>query len=118
MKKFKLILSFVAIISLNVLAEETVKLGVIGQVGVDGFFSPTVNSFFVKSVMANSPAEKVGLVAGDKIISIDGCKIPGCSASKAKKLMQKKAGEILLLVIEKQDGSQVTLNIAMNSWQA
>jgi len=113
---FKIIIILISIISINALAAEEVKLGVVGNVGADGFFSPKVMSFIIENVKPNSPAEKAGIVAGQKIISIEGCKIPGCPASKAKKLMRKESGDILQLVLENEDGSQVPLEVPMNAW--
>jgi C-terminal processing protease CtpA/Prc len=113
---FKFVVILISIISLNVLAGEEVKLGISGEVGADGFFSPTVTSFIIKKVEPNSPAEKAGIVAGQKIISIENCKIPGCPASEAKELMRKESGEILQLLLENKDGSQMPLKITMSVW--
>jgi len=113
---FKFIIILISITSFNALAAEKVKLGVLGNVGTDGFFSPTVTSFIIQKVEPNSPAEKAGIVSEQKIISIENCKIPGCPASEAKELMRKESGEILQLLLENEDGSQVPLKIPMNAW--
>ncbi|ALQ09188.1 hypothetical protein D172_014670 [Pseudoalteromonas sp. Bsw20308] len=113
---FKFIIILISITSFNALAAEKVKLGVLGNVGTDGFFSPTVMSFIIQKVEPNSPAEKAGIVAGQKIISLENCKIPGCPASEVKELMRKESGEILQLLLENEDGSQVPLKIPMNAW--
>jgi len=112
----KFIIILISITSFNALAAEKVKLGVLGNVGSDVFFSPTITSFVIEKVEPNSPAEKAGIVAGQKIISIENCKIPGCPASEAKELMRKESGEILQLLLENEDGSQVPLKIPMNAW--
>ncbi|WP_212747816.1 PDZ domain-containing protein [Pseudoalteromonas sp. S558] len=116
MHMFKFIAILISITSLNALAGEEVKLGVLGNVGADGFFSPKITSFIIEKVEPNSPAEKAGIVAGQKIISIENCKIPGCPASEAKELMRKESGEILQLLLENEDGSQLPLKVTMNVW--
>lgn len=116
MKILKLVVILISIISLNVFAGGEVKLGISGKVAADGFFSPKVMSFIVKDVEPNSPAEKAGIVVGQKIISIEDCKIPGCPAGEAKKLMRKEAGQILRLLLENEDGSQIPLKIMMSVW--
>jgi C-terminal processing protease CtpA/Prc len=105
--KFLLLLLLSAPIS----AEEKGSIGFSAEVSVSGFFSPELTEVKVKEVFVDSPAQQAGLVAGEKILSIDGCQIPGCSASKAKKLMARQVGEILPLRIEKLDGTQVDIVI-------
>ncbi|WP_220492915.1 MULTISPECIES: PDZ domain-containing protein [unclassified Pseudoalteromonas] len=116
MHMFKFIAILISITSLNALAGEEVKLGVLGNVGADGFFSPKITSFTIEKVEPNSPAEKAGIVAGQKIIAIENCKIPGCPASEAKELMRKESGEILQLLLENEDGSQLPLKVTMSVW--
>jgi C-terminal processing protease CtpA/Prc len=89
-----------------------------GQIGfaVDviiegGIFSPKIKEFKITEVISNSPAEKAGIKVGQKVLSIDGCVIPGCSARKAKKLMDKRRGDILILQIEKIDGTREFVNV-------
>jgi len=74
------------------------------DVTVAGFFSPEVEKATIKSVVKNSSAEKAGIKVGQELIAIDGCIIPGCAASEAKKMLQKEAGETVLLTILKPDG--------------
>ena len=108
---FKVSIILISITSLGVLAGERVKLGISGEVEADGFFSPTLLSYTIKKVKSNSPAENAGIIVGQKIISVENCKIPGCPASEAKKLMRKEAGDILELILENEDGSQVPVKI-------
>jgi C-terminal processing protease CtpA/Prc len=68
----------------------------------------------VNTHFAGSPAELAGLESGEKILAIDGCEIPGCPASKAKKLMARNIGDILPLLVEKLDGSKHELVIKVN----
>ena len=115
MQMLKLVVMLISIISLNVLAREQLKIGMTGDVEAEGFFSPTLISYTVKQVKPNSRAEKAGIVVGQKIISVENCKIPGCPADKAKKLMQKEAGVILNLLLENEDGSRVPVKIIFSA---
>lgn len=87
------------------------KIGIVAGVSVDGFFSPEITEFKIDNVQSGSPAEKAGIKAGQLVIELDGCKIPGCPADKAKKLMAKETGEILPLLVKNLDGSEVLLKI-------
>jgi C-terminal processing protease CtpA/Prc len=81
------------------------KIGIAAGVSVDGFFNPEITEFKIDEVHSGSPAEKAGIKAGQLVIELDGCKIPGCPAGKAKKLMDKKTGDILPLLVKNPDGS-------------
>ena len=87
------------------------KIGIAAVVSVDGFFSPEITEFKIDKVHSRSPAEKAGVKVGQLVIELDGCKIPGCPADKAKKLMDKEKGEILPLLVKNPDGSEVLLKI-------
>ncbi|WP_337880838.1 PDZ domain-containing protein [Rheinheimera sp.] len=86
-------------------------LGLVGDVSVSGMFSPEVQEFKIKQVHPGSLAEKAGLLAGQRIVSIDDCKIPGCPADKARKLMKKSAGETLQLQVTNPDGTEQLVSI-------
>ena len=64
-----------------------------------------VESAVIKGVVPDTPAAKAGVRAGDRIIEIEGCAIPGCGSRKAKKLMTKPMGETLHLKLEHADGT-------------
>ncbi|MBA6290002.1 PDZ domain-containing protein [Colwellia sp. MB3u-4] len=113
---FKFLVTLISITSLGAFAGEPIKIGISGNVEADGFFSPTLTSYTIESVKPNSPAEKAGIVAGQKIISVEDCKIPGCEASEAKKLMRKESGEVLHLLLENTDGSKVPVKITLSAW--
>ena len=87
------------------------KIGIAAGVSVDGFFSPEITEFKIDEVHSGSPAEKAGIKVGQLVIELDGCKIPGCPADKAKKLMDKEVGAILPLLVKNPDGSEVLLKI-------
>ncbi|GEA13186.1 PDZ domain-containing protein [Alteromonas sp. KUL49] len=101
----KRIVVLLALLSLPSFAAEPGDKGFQMDVSVSGFFSPEVKQATIKSVVENSSAEQAGIVIGDDVIAIDGCEIPGCSASTAKDALQKPAGEVVVLTMKKPDGS-------------
>ena len=88
------------LLSSNSFADEKIKIGVTFNYTANGFFSPEVDELITDEVISNSPAEKAGLKVGDRVLSIQGCDIPGCSASKAKGYIKSKSGTLLHLVVE------------------
>ena len=116
MLNFKILVILTLIISLNVFAGEQIKLGITGDVKAEGFFNTTITSYTITKVKPNSLAEKAGMVVGQKIVSVENCKIPGCPASEAKKLMRKESGDILKLLLENEDGSQIPVKITFSAW--
>lgn len=82
-------------------------------VNVSGFFSPEVTKATIKSVIENSSAEQQGVEIGHEVVAIDGCKIPGCSASIAKKSLQKNVGEIVILSMLKPNGETYEANVTL-----
>ncbi|WP_416307261.1 PDZ domain-containing protein [Neptunicella sp. SCSIO 80796] len=107
-------ITFTILVLLFLLPLKTWAKGSIGMgadVSVDGIFSPEVVEFKVKSVVEGSAADKAGVTVGQLVIAIDGCKIPGCSTSKAQDLMDKETGDILPLLIRNKDGSEQLLTI-------
>ena len=111
MQMFKLLVISTSIISFSILAGDRVKLGVSAEVEIEGFFSPSLSSYTIQKVKPNSPAENAGLVLGQKIISIEDCKIPGCPVGEAKKLMRKEEGAIINLLLENPDGSEIPVKV-------
>ena len=110
MKKSKIILSTTLMLIANSVFAQG-SIGLVADVSVDGFFSPELVEFKIKSVVENSAAEKAGVIVGQQVISIDGCDIPGCPASKAKKLMKRETGEILPLRVKNTDGTETLIEI-------
>lgn len=84
----------------NAFADEKIKIGVTFNYTASGFFSPEVDGLITDKVISKSPADKAGLKVGDRVLSIQGCKIPGCSASKAKEYLKSKSGTLLHLIVE------------------
>lgn len=83
------------------------------DVTVSGFFSPEVKQATIKTVDEGSSAEQQGIQVGDDIVAVDGCEIPGCSASEAKKSLQKEAGETVTLLMLKPNGEKYEANVVM-----
>jgi len=61
----------------------------------------------VIKVFAASPAEKAGIIPGDRIISVDGKSIVGVSTEEATSLIKGKAGTTVVLEILRGDGDKV-----------
>lgn len=80
-------------------ADQETHIGFSASVSVTGFFSPKLEEVTVEHVTALSPAERAGLVVGDRIVAIEGCPVLGCGAFKAKDLMDREAGETLHLLV-------------------
>ena len=62
-----------------------------------------LNSYFVADIIADSPAVKAGLVAGDEIIAIDGKPAIFYSLSQINAIFRGRRGVVLTLVI-RRDG--------------
>ena len=60
----------------------------------------------VNKVFKDSPAERAGIAAGDQILEVEGCAIPGCGAPKAKSLMERPAGSTVHLKLRRQSGEE------------
>jgi C-terminal processing protease CtpA/Prc len=89
------------------LAAEKGKIGLSLDIAADGFFSPTLVSVKVKTLVAGGAAEKAGLLVGDQILKIADCAIPGCPADDAKALMKKNKGESVSFFIKQADGAEL-----------
>ena len=99
--------------SINSFATETGDKGFKLDVSVSGFFSPEVTKAVIKSVVKGSSAEQEGIQVGQEVVAIDGCKIPGCPASKAKKALQKQVGENVVLSMLKPTGEAYEATIIL-----
>jgi len=56
----------------------------------------------VVKVFATSPAEKAGIIPGDKIVSVDGNSVVGVALEKASSLIRGKAGTTVTLEIQRE----------------
>jgi C-terminal processing protease CtpA/Prc len=110
--RFRLLIIFLFLVTpTSLLAEENLKTGVTWGYTASGFFSPEVIELIANKVIVNSPAAKAGLEVGHKVISIQGCEIPGCSASIAKDFLKMPVGSVLHLVVETPNGNTKEINI-------
>lgn len=109
-----LVLIMFIFLSCSAFAGNKGKLGFSGAVKAEGIFKPEISEFKVEEVLEDSPAHAAGLLAGQLIVEIDGCKIPGCPAKKAKSIMEIEVGEKLLLLVKNEDGSLTELEIEAN----
>ncbi|MFD2165885.1 PDZ domain-containing protein [Thalassotalea euphylliae] len=99
-----IVILWFTIIAFSVFADSQGEKGFKMDVSVSGFFSPEVTKATIKSVVKDSSAEKQGIEIGHEVVAIDGCKIPGCSASIAKEALQKNVGEVVILSMLKPNG--------------
>lgn len=83
--------------------------GVEVDVSTVGLLPPRLETVTVTTVKPGSSAAKQGIQPGDKVVAIDGCEIPGCSAFKAKKKMNKKPGETATFEVINKDGEAVNI---------
>ena len=104
-------LGLLVLLSSPAIAKDKGYTGFTLDVGVSVFFSPELVSADVKKIDADSPAEKSGIKVGDKLIAIDGCKIPGCPAKEGKKLISKQKGELLPLTLQRADGTEYSVSL-------
>ncbi|MEM6867115.1 MAG: S41 family peptidase [Cyanobacteria bacterium P01_F01_bin.3] len=63
----------------------------------------------ISSILESSPAQKAGIVAGDKILIIDGRSTRNISIENATQLIRGESGTQLSLTLRRQDGSEETL---------
>jgi len=105
-------ISLLILFSPLLIAKEKAKIGVTWSVSASGFFSPDVDEMIAKKVLSDSPADKAGMKAGDKVLSIEGCEIPGCSADEVKGFFKQETKESINLIVESQDGT--TKSIVIN----
>ncbi|WP_334038733.1 PDZ domain-containing protein [Alteromonas macleodii] len=108
-----LILSLVTLLTLQAEAAEKKETGFKLNVTVKGFFAPEVTSATVQSVEPNSLAESLGVETGDKLISIMGCKIPGCPASQAKSYISQKVGTRVSFEFVSTSGKNYKISIPL-----
>lgn len=86
-------------------AAERGWFGVNVKFGARGFLlARELDSVEIVAVAQGSPAELGGLRAGDRILRIDGCEIPGCSEFQAGKALRKSIGETLRVRARRSDG--------------
>lgn len=71
---------------------------------------PDDNKVLVVSPLSDSPAEKAGIVSGDKIVAIDGKNVSGDNIDEVAKSMKGKTGtEVKLRVLKKSTGEETDI---------
>jgi carboxyl-terminal processing protease len=94
--------------------------GVFGGVGI--IISTENEKLVVVSVIEESPAEKVGIKAGDQIINIDGREVPSPPGEATYEQVQGEPGsKVRLTILRKREKRQFTLRreiITVKSFQA
>jgi len=78
------------------------------QVGVQCLHDET--GYVVRGVFSPSPAEKAGIQAGDRVVSIDGQPVAGLSPDEVAARLRGRAGSIVELVIER-NGDRLTVRV-------
>ena len=88
------------------------------QAGLDGRYSgigvwlrsAQDGEVYLGSVQPDSPAEAAGLVAGDRLLTVDGAEVAALTLSKVAQKLRGDAGTELRLRIER-DGEPMTLSV-------
>jgi len=70
-----------------------------GGIGIQVSHDEKSKGLVVVATMPDTPAQKAGLLAGDKIIKVDGADIRGLSVSDASRKMRGKVGDPVKLTI-------------------
>jgi len=93
-------------------AGEKGYLGVALSVDGEGFFlNPILKSVKIEKVLANSPAAKAGIEAGDLLVEIEGKNVAGTRANDMKPYMQREVGQTVHLAVQKASGEVKLLSI-------
>jgi S1-C subfamily serine protease len=81
-------------------------------VDADGsFLNPALKSVTVENVTPNSPAAKAGLVAGDRIVEIEGHPVAGTKADVVKPYLERMVGQTTQMVVKKAHGEIVSVTL-------
>jgi C-terminal processing protease CtpA/Prc len=110
-----------AALAIPALAQADSQPGTFGfavDVAVEGsYFSPTLKSVTIKSVVPGRPAALSGILPDEQIVEIDGKVVAGSKAREIQSLMKRNVGESLVLRLLKPGGEShaVTLVAAAKS---
>lgn len=104
---FLILLAF----SLESYSENYGDFGLAVRISGSGYIFPKLKRIEVTQVKPNSSAEAEGVSVGDLIISINDCKIPGCSARKAKASILKGVGEQVSLELINHEGQNYRVTL-------
>jgi C-terminal processing protease CtpA/Prc len=107
-------LLFVAALALSVAAHAAHgRLGFSTEVETNGFLSTTLKRITIVSVVAGSPAQQAGLLAGDDVEAVNDLTVAGASGLRVKDIVEStKPGDHLRLKVRRADGEHVVDMVA------
>ncbi|NND76669.1 MAG: S41 family peptidase [Flavobacteriales bacterium] len=79
--------------------------------GIGALIREIDGSVYISEPYEDSPAKKAGLVAGDRIISIDGTDIADKNQDEVSKFLKGQAGTELEVVVERNSSEKIEVNI-------
>ena len=86
-------------------------VGELSGIGIQMAQNPKTNQLIVVGTVANAPALKAGIKAGDQILAIDGKPTQGMKVEDASKLIRGKAGTPIILRIARVGHSNLDVKI-------
>ncbi|MBR8841189.1 MAG: PDZ domain-containing protein [Stigonema ocellatum SAG 48.90 = DSM 106950] len=92
------------------LTEQSI-VGQLSGIGIQLKQNPKTQDLVVEETVANAPAIKAGIKAGDRILAIDGKSAQGMKVEDASKLIRGKAGTPVMLRIARQGQSNFDVKI-------
>ena len=106
-------LALVAAVVTGLALAEEVKgtFGFAAKVDADGVFNPTLISVRIHSVQSGMPAALAGIVAGDRILEVEGIKVAGAKASAMAGRMKRKPGDAVLFKLLRASGETYVVTL-------
>lgn len=98
-------------------ADKYGDFGLAVRIAGSGYIFPKLQKVEVSLVKPGSSAEAEGISVGDAIVSINGCKIPGCPARKAKASILKGVGEQVTLELRNESGQRYNVTLTAQPFQ-
>ena len=86
-------------------------VGELSGIGIQMAQNPKTKQLIVVGTVANTPALKAGIKAGDQILAIDGKSTQGMKVEDASKLIRGKAGTLIVLRIARVGQSNLDVKI-------
>ena len=80
-------------------AHTTEQSGV--YVGIGASFDAALSELVFTKIFKGSPAEKAGLLAGDKVVAVDGQQTEGMTHNEVVDIVRGESGTVVVLVIER-----------------
>ena len=112
MKKLLLaVLSLTWIFASSLKAAEKGWFGFELNIAGESFFSLTVRSVTVASIIPKSPAAAQSIAAGDEIIQVEQTTVSGRKAWELKSLLQKQPGESIHLKLKRPTGETYSVTL-------